>query len=172
MIVMRAIPFFLLCLGSVANVFAQPNAMRDAPTYEQLTALRSQAESSDPMKNLGKTDGSDPTKSNQPKSLLESSDIICHGGLATLVPKNAIVFLPKQYSNRMGMKPNSKIVPWLDFFSANRSWISTIEITIPQAQGAEPLTKASVERIETGTNLVVAVYQGGPISRLSPPNSK
>jgi hypothetical protein len=66
----------------------------------------------------------------------------------------------------MKLEPNAKIVSWADFFAANRGWISTVEVSRVQAEGNKPLAEESQKFMSTSRNLVVATYQGGPISVL------
>lgn len=172
---MQVIPLFTgLCFLLVAPASAQPagNAapkpMRDALSQAELSRQRRQAELTDPMRDLVKSDATDPSKTSLPQDLISRSDILCFGGLATLVPKFAIVFTPSQLADRIGMRPGAKIVPWLEFYAANRGWLSTVEVTLAQAEGSEPIGEKTAERIQKGGNLTVATYQGGPISKLAP----
>src|SRR5690606_30911873 len=110
--------------------------------------------------------GKDPSKENIPGDLISRSDILCFNGLATLVPKQAILFTPPQYADRIGMKPGARLVTWMEFYPLNRGWIGTMEISMKQAEGKEPLPEKPAEQMMKGSNLVVATYQGGPISKL------
>ena len=57
---------------------------------------------------------------------------------------------------------------WMDFFTLNRGWITTVEVSRVQAEGNEALAEEISTRIGKSTNLVVATYMGGPISVLPP----
>jgi hypothetical protein len=103
--------------------------------------------------------------------LLNSSDIISFGGLATLVPKHAILQVPASCTGRMNIEPGAKIVSWADFYAANRSWITTVEIGIVQAEGKQPIAEETKKMMSKSRNLIVATYQGGPISLLPPPKA-
>ena len=171
-------PFFpclILTLASTAGLHAEnkPEAakqpqMRDAATHESLARKLRWAEQNDPMKAMPSSEGEDPSKVNRPQDLLEQSDIISFNGLATLVPKRAILATPKDYRERLGMKPGARIVGWADFFAANRGWITTMEVSRAQAEGNEALAEDSRERISKSSNLIVATFLGGPISVLPP----
>jgi hypothetical protein len=138
----------------------------DAPSREEINQAFRKSSRRDPMKTLDKIPGEDPSKVNQPVNLLEQSDIVCFGGVATLVPKRAILTLPAKYKDCLKFKPGSRILGWADFYAVNRGWITTVEVSRVQAEGNQPLAKETSERISKSGNLVVATLLGGPISVL------
>jgi len=140
--------------------------MRDVSTHEQLVLKLREAEQHDPMKNMPAVTGKDPAEICQPKDILSESDIISFQGLATLVPKRAILQIPKIYQERIAIQPGAKIVSWEDFFAANRGWITTVEVSRTQAEGSLALPADTQKHLTECSNLVVAVYMGGPISVL------
>jgi hypothetical protein len=139
---------------------------RDAATHEQLAIKLRKAELIDPMDKLEPAKGEDPSKVNQPTDLLESSDVISFGGVATLVPKRAILSAPAAVKERVGLKKGVRIVGWLEFLSLNRGWITTVEVTRVQAEGNKEIAEEIRDRIAKSSNLIVATYMGGPISVL------
>ena len=155
---------FFLILAS--NVLAAPVAMQEAVTHEQLVLVRSKSDHLDPMKLLAEAQGADPSVVNRPKSLLDQSDIISFGNFATLVPKRAILQIPKNLAGRIQIKPGVTIQSWSDFFAANRGWITTVEVSRTQAEGNAPIAEETATRISKSSNLIVATYLGGPISVL------
>jgi len=155
--------------ASLANGQAAAGApMRDAVTHDQLALAYRKSQQFDPMSKMKPVKGPDPSAVNQPKDLVSSSDILCYNGMATLVPKKAILNVPKGMESRMKFLPGSKIQSWADFYALNRGWITTVEVSRVQAEGNKPLDEKVAERIPKSTNLVVATYQGGPISLLPP----
>lgn len=156
----------VLFSGALAAQEAQKPVMRDAATHEQLEQKLRKMNSIDPMKKLETVEGEDPSKVNQPANLLESSDILCYNGMATLVPKRAILAVPKNLQDRLKMQPGARVVGWLEFLEANRGWINTVEVSRVQAEGNEALAEETTERIGKSTNLVVATFLKGPISVL------
>jgi hypothetical protein len=163
----------LICLAALLPSFAggqtQPASqprMRDAVTHEQLVLALRKSEHKDPMRALTAAEGADPSKENQPVNLLESSDILCFGGLATLVPKRAILATPSNHRQRLGMQPGARIVGWAEFYAQNRGWITTVEVSRVQAEGNQSIAEETQERIGKSSNLVVATCLGGPISVL------
>lgn len=161
--------FFFLCLPVMASAQVAPKPapqFRDAPTHEQLARVRQKSDQKDPMKRLSEAKGDDPSKANQPVNLLDQSDIISFGGIATLVPKRAILATPAKHKERLTMQPGSKIVGWAEFYASNRGWITTVEVSRVQAEGNTAIAEDTRERIDKSTNLVVATFMGGPISVL------
>jgi len=142
--------------------------MRDVATEEQLVLAQRKAAQMDPMKNLAPSNLADPAVLNPPQDLLSQSDIVCFGGIATLVPKHAILQIPEAYAERLKFAPGAQIVGWADFYAANRGWITTVEISRVQAEGKEPIAADTRKQLTQCRNLVVATYLGGPISLLAP----
>lgn len=168
-----AISLSLAAMIPVIRVQSAPAVeMRDAATHEQLSQAYRKADQSDPMRKMKASTGADPSLVNQPKDLISESDILCFGGIATLVPKRAILSIPKNYADRLKFVPGSKIQSWSNFYALNGGWITTIEISRLQAEGNEPLDEKIAERVQKSANLVVATYQGGPISMLPPKEKK
>ncbi len=157
--------FGLLLLQLVAAAEPKPHFV-DSISSEELSLKFQRSNQRDPMKTLVKIDAEDPSKSNQPVNLLEQSDIVCFGGLATLVPKRAILATPTKYKDCLTLRKGSKIVGWSEFFAVNRGWITTVEVSRVQAEGNKALPKETSDRIGKSMNLVVATFSGGPISVL------
>jgi len=153
-------------LTSPSLLHAEPE-FRDAATQEELVAKLRDMQSRDPMKELPTATGEDPAK-NLPSDLISQSDIICHGGLLTLVPKNAVVHIPQGLEPRLLPQDGARIVTWLEFLNANRNWITTIDVTLPQAQGLEPLSESTLKSIASSRSIILAFYRGSPISLLPP----
>ena len=163
-------PILAISLFLAAHSAAQTTTppMRDAATHDELALKYRKTLQADPMAQLKSVKGADPTLVNQPQDLVKSSDILCFNGAATLIPKKAILKMPKSLEARLKYLPGSKIQSWADFFAMNRGWITTVEVSRVQAEGNKPLDEAVAERVNKSTNLVVATYMGGPISVLPP----
>jgi hypothetical protein len=146
-----------------------PMPMRDAATHEELVLKLRQVSQTKPMAKLKSRTGADPSKVNRPESLLGSSDILCFGGMAVLVPKRAILQSPPKLADRLKLRPGTRFVSWADFYAANRGWITTVDVNRTQAEGKEPVQMMAQDHIKKSANLIVAVYRSGPISVLPPP---
>lgn len=155
----------LLCAAASSGQTPPKQPMRDAATHEQLVQKLRGATS--PLRDYKPVEGTDPSKI-LPQDIIGRSDILCFEGLATLVPKEAIIFIPPRYQERLGMKEGARMVTWADFYAANHGWISTQEITLDQAAGKVPLDEKVAERVTKSSTLVVATCLGGPVSKLPP----
>lgn len=138
--------------------------MRDATTHEQMTQRLQAQRQNDPMDALQVVEGDDPSKTNRPADLLESSDFLCFSGAATLVPKGAILHVPESMKSRVAFAPGSAIVTWSQFSAENRGWIKTVELTLEQVTGKAPLPETLVDSMEKSRQVMIATVQGGPIT--------
>lgn len=167
---MKKSPSTIICFAIFAAVsHAQEAApkpvFRDVATHESLTQKLREADANDPMKALAKAEGKDPSKANQPQNLIESSDLISYQGLTTLVPKRAIMQIPAAYKDRVNNHVDgNRVVGWLDFYAANRGWITTVEISRAQAGGGEELPEELSDQLAKSKNMIVTVLAMGPIS--------
>ncbi len=147
---------------------APANQMREAATHEQVSLKYQQAQQQDPMRKLPPAKGVDPSTVNQPLDLISQSDIISFNGMTTLVPKRAVLHIPKGMTDRLKFQPGTRIVGWADFYALNRGWITTVEVSRVQAEGNAALAEEISSRITKSSNLIVATNLGGPISVLPP----
>ena len=162
-----ALSLSVLSTGAVmAQGFPKPPPMQEAITHEELVLQYRKAQQDDPMKKLEKATGEDPSVVNRPPSLLGSSDFITFGNLSTLVPKRAILQIPKSLADRINSASLTRIVGWAEFYAANRGWITTIEVSRSQAEGNVPLAEETQKQMGKNGNLIVATFMGGPISLL------
>ena len=150
---------------SAGLCLANPPVMRDAATHEQLAQQMRRIQQADPMQQLPPSQGEDPSQ-NLPKDLVSQSDILCFGGMMTLVPKRAILRIPKPFAHRVQLIPGCKLMGWAEFYAQNRGWITTVEVSRVQAEGSQPLPEDLTVRLKDSTNLIVATFRGGPISVL------
>ncbi len=157
-------------LTSLAAMASPPatRPMRDAATHDDLTLKYRQAQQQDPVRKLEPTTGVDPSTVNQPLDLVSQSDIISFNGLTTLVPKRAVLHIPKGLADRLKFQPGTRILGWAEFYALNRGWITTVEVSRVQAEGNAALAEEISNRIAKSSNLVVATNRGGPISVLPP----
>ena len=146
--------------------------MRDAATHEELVEVARKTSEEDKAKApvfrpLTPAELELETKKEK-RSLLGSSDILCFGGRATLVPKRAVIHVPKNLADRIAMKEGVKFATFEDFIAANRAWIITAPVTRRQAEGKDPLSESLIKSFEKETRVVIATLENGPISVLPP----
>lgn len=141
--------------------------MREVVTHEQIVEAAQKArEEAPPAPVFKPATGADPSVTNKLGDLISRSDVICFRDRATLVPKRAVLHVPKNLSDRLVMKEGAQLGIWVDFLNANRAWIRTVAVTRVQAEGNDPMPEATLKSFEKEQRLVVATYQDGPISVL------
>ncbi len=96
--------------------------------------------------------------------LLAMSTVIQSGGNFVLLPKDSVIWCPPARQENMVSAPSGKFTAWLAFLAANRAWITTLDVTHDQAIGKAPLPPEVLERYRKGNLVVIATFQGGPIS--------
>jgi hypothetical protein len=142
---------------------AESMVMTEPMTEQQLIIARRQAVAQEPTKHLAVATGEVLTR---PPSLLDESDVVCFGKCATLIPKRAILQIPKNLEGRIKMQPDVTLQSWSEFYAVNRAWITTIEVSQSQAEGKDPIAEPIKQQMIKSGNLIVATYLGGPISVL------
>ena len=159
-----------MILISLLGTFSAAAAgeMQDAATHEQLVVIYRKASQEDPMRKQLPAKGPDPSTVNRPKDLISESDVICFNGAVTLVPKRAVLQIPKNFEDRFKYQPGAKLMSWADFYALNRGWITTVEVSRVQAEGNSPIAEETQKQMVRSRNLIVATYQAGPISVLPP----
>ncbi|TAE74195.1 MAG: hypothetical protein EAZ84_11595 [Verrucomicrobia bacterium] len=161
--------FFLLVATALTAAAVDAPArveMREVATHEQIVEAARIAREAAPPSVFKPAEGEDPSKVNKPGDLISRSDILCFQGRATLVPKRAVLHIPKGLADRVGMKPGSQIGSWTEFLTANRAWIRTVPVTRIQAEGNAPMPEGVVKSFDKEQRVVIATYQEGPISVL------
>lgn len=157
-------PMKILTLISLLALPVLAGEMRDIASPDQLSQKLRMSEQQDPMKNLTIVEAEDPTKAAQPEDLLASSEVLTFNGIATLVPKGAVLAVPANLRSRTGFQPGARLVPWNDFFAVNRGWIKTTEVSFDQAAGRAELAEGLRKQIEESRVIVIATMRQGPIT--------
>ena len=138
---------------------------RDAVTHKQLAPHH--GKQVNPIASLPTVPAPDPIELEEPPvpvSILSRSEILQANGMATLVPKRAILHVPETLRGALSRPEGAELLVWRDFYAANRSWIDTVEVNRAQAEGWKALPEEFVASLEDRSKVVVAVMQGGPIS--------
>jgi hypothetical protein len=164
----RFFHFALLLACSAAGAEEPPALvkMRDVVTHDEIVETARVAREKAPPPVFRPATGPDPSVANKLGDLISRSDIICYRGQATLVPKRAVLHVPKSLSDRLGMKDGASIGSWTEFLNANRAWIRTVPVSRLQAEGNNPMSEETLKSFDKEQRLVIATYQEGPISVL------
>lgn len=98
------------------------------------------------------------------QSIINDSTILHDGKHWTLVPKDAVVFLPDSMKSRVNIRPVGTLLPWADFLKKNQNWVATNEVTFDQAAGTDEIPTEQTSKWSKQGKIVVAVHHDGPIS--------
>jgi len=159
--------FGMVAMMSASSVAAEAvPVMRDAATHDQLSERLRVANNQNPLGKFIPAEGPDPSKATEPTDLMAISDFLSFNGRATIVPKKAILHIPPSMADRIKLQPGCTVQTWQDFYAMNRGWITTVEVSRVQAEGNAALGEELSKRIGKSSSVVVATYQGGPISVL------
>jgi hypothetical protein len=148
----------LLAALATSALAGQPVLVRITP--EALTKLQQGT----PMTRLEKPAATTQVARPTEQSIIKQSMILHDGKNWTLVPKGAVVFLPEAMKSRVDAKPVGRLLPFAEFLTNNRSWITTNEVSFDQAAGTEPLPAERAAFWSKQDKVVIAVHQSGPIS--------
>ncbi|MCW1921651.1 hypothetical protein OKA05_03745 [Luteolibacter arcticus] len=99
-------------------------------------------------------------------SIAELSAFISNGETHAILPKGSVVFCPDAVATRVSNKAVGKPVAWPDFLVANRNWISTHEVTLPQIRGEAPLSESDRKAFAAAGRIVIATLRGNPVTVL------
>ncbi|MFD2160016.1 hypothetical protein ACFSW8_14000 [Rubritalea tangerina] len=131
-----------------------------ATTHEELLALQKNSATKQPVHDKKKPKYE---KVNLP-SLLERSDILSNGNIWTLVPKNAILYVPQRLQSKVVSAPNGKFVNWQTFLTKNPAWLSTHPVSLKNSSGSDKIDFETFEPVKQRGKIIVAVHNKGPIS--------
>lgn len=143
--------------------------MQDMPTEESLSLKLKEVKQRSTGTAYAPPDASVAAETAASQSLLKTSEILCYSNAMTLVPRHAVIQTPKNLAARLRQSPEARLVTWSEFLPANRSWITTIEVSPEQAEGKVPLSAETNEAMTKSGKLVVATFNGNPISVLTTP---
>lgn len=140
--------------------------MRKAPTNEELILKLRASEQEMAAAAVAKplSNATDPRAAQEPQDLISRSEILCYNGALTLIPKRAVLQYPQNLADRLKAQPGARVVGWPEFFAANRGWITTVEVSKVQAMGRQALSEDTATHITKCGKLVVATFNGNPIS--------
>lgn len=155
-----------LALPSSAVEIPKELPFRDVPTNEELTLRLNQSKPQIAPINSTPSTIVDPAKEGPQGDFMSSSEFLCFGDAMTLVPKGAVLLVPKNLAARLSRQPDVRLVNWSKFYSANRSWITTTEVSSDQAEGNVSLSEETNILNAKNGKVVVATYKGNPISVL------
>ena len=94
----------------------------------------------------------------------ETSDYIHFDGFCTFLPKKAIIHVPDHLSSHVVSNPKGRIVEWQVFYRKNLNRVKSLEISLHEAAGKQPIAKRKLDSTSGSAQIVVAVLRGSPVS--------
>jgi hypothetical protein len=104
----------------------------------------------------------------KPYDLAGNSTFIQMGDKFTLVPKGAILNVPKKLASLIVTEPKGTFVIWPEMQQAYRSKLSRFEVTLDQASGKEPIDAAKLAVAKRSESILVATIENGAVSVAQP----
>jgi hypothetical protein len=149
----------LLCALACNAFAAQPVLVRVTP--QTLANLQAR----DPMIRLVTTDQREvepvaPAR----ESIVKESTILHDGTHWTLVPSDAVVFLPDALRDKVNARPVGTLLSWSEFLAKNPGWLAASEVTFDEAVGLDNIPAERSARWAGERKIVVTVHKQDPIS--------
>ena len=157
----------LISSFSISLAQTQPTTPQKPPTQSEILKQRAEKlKKQNAKKNSqGYTPKVIPPLKKKKKGLIENSTLLAHNGQWTLIPKGAVIYTPDHLKDKIITTPGKlKIVQWSPFLQKNHGWIHAHSITKEQARGKEKISEKAVKAYKTIGKIVVATYNGNPIS--------
>ncbi len=102
--------------------------------------------------------------------LLKYSDFLGKDGKYVILPKNSVIYVPESLEATRLASPEGRMIPWMEFLRNHRSIISTLDVTMDQVYGKKPLPPETLEMAAKNKLIVIAVYNGNPITVIKAPD--
>lgn len=156
-----------LVTGAAAQTGANKTlVIKPRPTHEETAKRQRPIANSGERKTVSRDQVVQATRQNerQDRGLVSRSSFLSSSADWTLVPKGAVLHVPKLYANRVNNTRSGKLTGWQEFYGENRRWIRTVSITVDQASGKTPLTEEYLKSLRSSGQVLIAVCRGGPIS--------
>ena len=102
-------------------------------------------------------------------SLAELSQFVGDSERFVMLPKGCVIHCPEGMSERIMAKPQGRMMVWSEFLVANRNWITTREVTMPQVRGEAAIAEADRKSFAAAGKMVIATFRGNPVTVLTPP---
>lgn len=141
---------------------------KETPTENDLLIKRKQFQANNSGTRYAPPAPTPSVVGSDPQDFARNSDTLCFGDFMILIPKGSIILIPKNLAVRLNVTPKAQLVPWSVFYPANRSWITTFELSPEQAAGTMPVSKDTIDSLAKAGKLVVTIFKGNPISILPP----
>jgi len=158
----------VIVLSSVTlNAYADEPAMKpivvsERPTHTQLAkkqaayhAKRHGNKEKAPIK---------PIVTIKKRSLVGMSTLLAARGHWALVPKGAVIHIPKHLKEKIVSKPQGTLQDWPVFLRENAGWIHLFPVDLEIARGNKTVDEKEMKAYKTMGKMVIATSGGYPVS--------
>ncbi|MBK1884011.1 hypothetical protein JIN85_16445 [Luteolibacter pohnpeiensis] len=156
-------PFIALTMTRIVwaeeKAASAAHATADAITDQEFIARRNAS-----RKNLPAPTHLPPQKSKF--SLMNLSTFVGDGEHFAILPQGSVLYCPEPLATRILASPGGKLISFQEFLSRNRQWITHADVTSDQVSGKTPISDATLKAFEKNAQIVIATYQGAPITVL------
>jgi hypothetical protein len=104
----------------------------------------------------------------KPYDLAANSTFIQIGDQFTLVPKGALLHIPKKLASLIVSEPKGTFVAWPVMQEANRAKLARFEVTVDQASGKEAIDANKLALAKRSESILVATIENGAVSMAQP----
>lgn len=163
---MKITPLFYIAALLGSAVAVEP--MTDRITDEELSARQADSESPIAVLELN-LDVSGKVIRPAKQSIIAQSVILSDGTNWTLIPRGAVLHQPPAQKAKVNARPIGNLLSWSRFLSMNRAWLSSEEVSLPQAKGERAIDDSHRAHWTKQDKVIIAVHFGGPISVSAPP---
>ena len=98
--------------------------------------------------------------------ILEYSDFLGYDGNYVILPKGSVIHVPTSLTQHVLQKPEGQMMSWMDFSSRYRGLVTVLQVTMKQVTGEVAIPADRIEAAAKTNCLVVAVFEGSPITVL------
>jgi hypothetical protein len=154
----------MLCTGLCASAQSQamaPKAATASPVRQLTENLRKSG-----FKGLGQLSAPQASIPRRTSFYERVLVLVGDGGVHAVVPQGSILHLPDAHRQRVGTKPEGKLISWEALLSQSRSWLGTQEISLAAARGNSREVDAVASQLALDRRIIVAINKGRPIAIL------
>lgn len=98
------------------------------------------------------------------RSLVGMSTLLAARGHWALVPKGAVIHIPKKLQAKVVTKPQGTLQDWPVFLRENAGWIHLFPVDLEIARGKKTIGEKQMKAYKTMGKMVIATSGGYPVS--------
>ena len=92
------------------------------------------------------------------------SDVLCDRDVYTMVPKSAVIHVPRGMEHKLKREKGMRYVSFKQFMRNNCVWMHKMQVSVSEAKGDSAIDPLRLERLKKLGKVVIAVHKSEPIS--------